>query len=115
MPKDEGLLLDILLAAQQAMRFVEDLEWEVFEFSELHQNAVIRSLEVIGEAARLVSDEMREKYPEIPWKLMIRMRNRLIHEYFRVELKTVWETVQNDLPDLVTVLKQILPPDEEVA
>lgn len=112
MLKDEGLLLDIFLAAQQAMRFVEDLEWEVFEFSELHQNAVIRSLEVIGEAARMVSEEMRAKYPEIPWKLMVKMRHRLIHEYFRVELKTVWETVQNDLPTLIEALKPILPPEE---
>ncbi len=113
MPHDEAYLLDLLLAAQQALRFVEDIEWEVFEASELHQNAVIRSLEVIGEAARLVSDETRAKYPDIPWKQIVGMRHRLIHEYFRVELKTVWDTTQNDLPGLVEKLKAIIPPDEE--
>ncbi|GAB4581914.1 MAG: DUF86 domain-containing protein [Anaerolineales bacterium] len=95
------------------MRFVEDLEWDVFENSELHQNAVIRSLEVIGEAARLVSEEIRTKYSDIPWKQIVGMRHRLIHEYFRVNLKTVWEATQNDLPGLVEKLKTIIPPDED--
>ena len=74
------------------------MTWKEFERSELHQNAVMRPLEVIGEAARRVSQQTRDAHPEIPWEQMIGMRNRLIHEYFRVNLATVWDTVQNDCP-----------------
>jgi len=112
MPRDEAYLLDILLAARKALRFVEDLSWEEFEQSDLHQNAVIRSLEIIGEAARLVSKQTRDAHPEIPWSQMIGMRNRLIHEYFRVDLATVWETIQKDLPALITLLEPLVPPQD---
>ncbi len=113
MPRDEAYLLDILIAARKALQFVEDLSWEEFERSELHQNAVIRSLEIIGEAARLVSRQTRNAHPEIPWSQMIGMRNRLIHEYFRVDLATVWETIQKDLPALVALLEPLVPPQED--
>jgi uncharacterized protein with HEPN domain len=65
---------------------------------------VIRPLEIIGEAARRISQDTRDAHPEIPWEQMIGMRNRLIHEYFRVNLTTVWETVQNDLPSLIALI-----------
>lgn len=112
MPRDEALLLDIYLAAQEATEFVNDIEWEVFEFSKLHQNAVIRSLEVIGEAAKLVSEGTRSKLPEIPWPVVVRMRNRLIHEYFRVNLRIVWDTVKNDLPPLIEILSKAVAKDD---
>jgi uncharacterized protein with HEPN domain len=66
MPRDEAYLLDILIEARKAMMFVESLTWEQFEHSELHQNAVLRPLEIIGEAARLVSAQTRDEHPEIP-------------------------------------------------
>jgi len=90
------------------------MTWEGFQQSELHQNAVMRPLEIIGEAARLVSQQTRQAHPEIPWEQMIGMRNRLIHEYFRVNLKTVWETVQNDLPRLIALMEPLVPPEDEV-
>jgi len=90
------------------------MTWEGFQQSELHQNAVMRPLEIIGEAARLVSQQTRQAHPEIPWEQMIGMRNRLIHEYFRVNLKTVWETVQNDLPRLIALIEPLVPPEDEV-
>jgi uncharacterized protein with HEPN domain len=74
---------------------------------------VIRPLEIIGEAARLVSQETRDTHPEIPWEQMIGMRNRLIHEYFRVNLTTVWETIQNDLPPLIAQIEPLVPPEDE--
>jgi uncharacterized protein with HEPN domain len=86
MQRDEAFLLDILIAARRAVRFLEGMTWEAFEQSELHQNAVMRPLEIIGEAARRVSQDTRDAYPDIPWDQMIGMRNRLIHEYSRVNL-----------------------------
>ena len=80
-----------------------------FENNELLHNATVRMLEVIGEAAGKISDELKAAHPEIPWHEMVGMRNRLIHEYFRVSLQTVWDTVQKDLPELIDRLEALLP------
>jgi uncharacterized protein with HEPN domain len=108
MRRDEAYLLDMLLAARKARQFVEGITQEEFAASELHQNAVIRPLEIIGEAAARVSPEARAAHPEIPWDLMVGMRNRLIHEYFRIDLLVVWETLQQDLPDLIALLEPLM-------
>jgi uncharacterized protein with HEPN domain len=113
MQRDEAYLLDILIAARKALQFLEGITWQEFAQSELHQNAVIRPLEIIGEAARRVSQETRDAHPEIPWQQMIGMRNRLIHEYSRVNLTTVWETVQNNLPPLIAQVEPLIPPEDE--
>lgn len=114
MRRDEAYLLDILIAARRAIRFLEGMTWETFEQSELHQDAVMRPLEIIGEAARRVSQETRDAHPNIPWDQMIGMRNRLIHEYTRVNLTTVWETVQDDLPPLIAWIEPLVPPEHEI-
>jgi uncharacterized protein with HEPN domain len=114
MPRDDAYLLDILIAARKARSFLEGMTWEQFVESELHQMAVIRPLEIIGEAARRISPETQEAYPEIPWAKMIGMRNRLIHEYFRVDLMTVWETVQDDLPPLIDLIEPLVPKEDEL-
>ena len=108
MRRDDAYLLDMLLAARKARQFVEGITQAEFAASELHQNAVIRPLEIIGEAAARVSPEARAAHPEIPWDLMVGMRNRLIHEYFRVDLLVVWETLQQDLPDLIALLEPLI-------
>jgi uncharacterized protein with HEPN domain len=114
MRRDDAYLLDILIAARRAIEFVDGLTWEEFVASDLHQSAVVRTLEIIGEAASRVSQDMRDAYPELPWPQMIGMRHRLIHEYFRVDLATVWDTVQNDLPPLIDQLEPLIPPEDEV-
>ena len=114
MQRDDAYLLDILIAARKALKFLEGMTWEEFERSELHQNAVMRPLEIIGEAARRVSQQTRDAHPEIPWEQMIGIRNRLIHEYFRVNLATVWDTVQNDLPRLIALIEPLVPSEDEV-
>jgi uncharacterized protein with HEPN domain len=114
MRRDEAYLLDMLLAARQAIRFLEHLTQAQFETSDLHQTAVIRDLEIIGEAARLVSAEFRGAHPDIPWSQMIGMRNRLMHEYFRINLAAVWDTVQSDLPGLIAQLEPLIPREDEV-
>ena len=114
MQRDDAYLLDILIAARKARKFLEGVTWEEFKRSELHQNAVMRALEIIGEAARRVSQQTRDAHPEIPWTQMIGMRNRLIHEYFRIDLAAVWDTVQNDLPGLIELIEPLVPPEDEI-
>jgi uncharacterized protein with HEPN domain len=114
MRRDDAYLLDILIAARRAIEFLADLTWEAFVASDLHQNAVVRTLEIIGEAASRVSQDTRDAHPNVPWPQMIGMRHRLIHEYFRVDLATVWDTVQNDLPPLIALLEPLIPPEDEV-
>jgi uncharacterized protein with HEPN domain len=89
MRRDEAYLLDILIAARRAMSYMEGSSREAFQENEMLQDAVIRPLEIIGEAAGRVSEAYREAHPEIHWHKMIGMRNRLIHEYFRVNYGAV--------------------------
>jgi uncharacterized protein with HEPN domain len=70
-----------------------------------------RRIEIIGEAARRVSPEARDKYPQIPWREMTSMRNLVIHEYDVVDIKQVWDTVRNKIPPLVEELAKIVPPE----
>lgn len=80
----------------------------------LVQNAVVYNLTVIGEAARQVSVWLKEKHPEVPWRDIIGTRNKVVHEYFRIDLDAVWDVVQNDLPQLsqqaVTILAELEEP-----
>ena len=112
MSRDEPLLLDMLIAAREARSFAADMGHTQFVASKLHQNAVIRSLEVIGEAASQVSRQFRNAHPEIPWRQIISMRNRLIHAYSNVSLDTVWDVLQDKLPELISTLRPLIPPDD---
>jgi uncharacterized protein with HEPN domain len=112
--RDEAFLLDILIASHRALQHLHNLSWDEFQDSALHQDAVIRQLEIIGEAARLVSDTYQEGHPEIPWQKMIGIWNRLLHEYFRVNVLVVWDTVHNDLPELINSIEPLLPPEDQV-
>ena len=111
---DAAYLLDILIAANKAIGYLDELSWNEFETSELHQDAAMRALEIIGEAANRVSDSTKETHPEIPWNQVIGMRNRLVHEYFRINLAAVWDTVQRDLPELVKLIEPLVPREEEL-
>ena len=111
MQRDDAYLLDMLLAARRARRFCEGITWEEFERSDLHQYAVFKAIEILGEAARLVSEEIQRAHPEIPWGPIAGMRNRLIHEYFRIDLPTVWQTVRDEIVPLVAQLEPLVPPE----
>ena len=102
---DDAYLLDMLNAARRAKQFVASLSQDEFAASDLHQSAVVKQLEIVGEAARRVSDEFQAAHPEIPWRLIVGMRNRLIHDYTRIDVETVWETVQRDLDPLISHLE----------
>ncbi len=111
---DEKYLLDMLLSARQARAYVEGMERERFLEDTRTQDAIIRRLEVIGEAASHVGARTREAHPTISWSAMAGMRNRLIHEYFRVDLEIVLQVVRYELADLVPTLEPLIPPEEEV-
>jgi len=98
------------LAANDALGFVVNMDEAVFRASRLHQNAVIRSLEVIGEAAGKVSSGVRAAHPEISWREITGMRHRLIHGYAEVRLDVVWAVVRDSLPPLLKAIEPLLPP-----
>ena len=112
MRRDEGYLLDMLIAARDARLFVSGLTRRQFDASRLHQNAVVKALEIIGEAAGRISEEARKAHPEIPWGEIIGMRNRLVHGYFEVDWEKVWDTVRHDLPPLIAMIEPLVPPEE---
>ena len=92
-------LEDILLAMDKIGQYTKNMSQEEFKQTDIVIDAVIRNLEVIGEAAKSVPIEAREEYSHIPWKRMIGLRNIKIHEYFGIDLSIVWTTVKNNLPE----------------
>jgi uncharacterized protein with HEPN domain len=111
MRRDDARLVDIYLAARKVQRFVAGMTYAEFRANELVQSAVVRELQVIGEAARALTDETRAMHPEINWRRVVGMRNRLVHEYFSISLEIVWKTVQTEVAPLVSQLEQYAPPD----
>ena len=110
--RDAALLLDMLLAARDARSFLEGLNEAAFLASRLHQNAVIRSLEIIGEAAGKVSPATQDAHPEIPWRDITGMRHRLIHGYGEVRLDLVWKVACDHLRLLIGELVRLIPDDQ---
>ena len=110
--RDAALLLDMLLAAQDAVAFLAGIDEAAFIASRLHQSAVIRALEVMGEAAGQVSAGLRAGHPEIPWSAVIGMRHRLIHGYADVRLDLVWSVATGDLDALIAALKPLIADEE---
>jgi len=111
-PRDAGYLLDILNAARAAHGYIEGSEFDAFLNDPQRQDAVIRRLEVIGEAAKRVSSAGRSSASSLPWDQMIGIRNVLIHNYDNVDLEIVWDTVTKDLPPLIRQLEGLVPPPE---
>lgn len=114
MKNDKTYLLDMLLAAKKIQQFTSGMSKEDFEASVLHQSAVLREIQVIGEAARLVSDEAKIQYSGIQWRAISGMRNRVIHEYFRVSLDIVWQVIAEEIESLIESINQILSDDEPI-
>jgi uncharacterized protein with HEPN domain len=108
MKKDEFYLMHILSAIDDIEDFTKNVTFDSFRINREKQNATIRSIEVIGEATKHLSKDLRSKYPQIPWKKIIGMRDILIHEYFGVKVDRIWEVVQNDIPLLKEIVKQAI-------
>ncbi len=109
--RDEAYLLDILLAARKIRAFTAEVDESGFQTNEVLQHAVLRLIQIIGEAARKISTDFRQSHPDIPWKEIVGMRHVLVHEYFRIIPEKVWEVVDRDIPDLLVKIEPLVPPE----
>ena len=101
MPRDfEVYLEDILQAIAKTRNYVAGLTRESFAQDSMRIDAVVRNLEIIGEAAKMIPESIRVEYPNIEWKKIAGLRDILAHHYFEVDLDIVWDIVQNKLPEL---------------
>jgi uncharacterized protein with HEPN domain len=113
-PRDWRLRIeDMLQAIDQIAQYVEGMTWEAFSTDQKTIDAVVRNIEIIGEASRHVPEGIAARYSHIPWTAMRGMRNILIHEYFLVSLSILWRTVTHNLPPLVPELQRILDENGE--
>lgn len=110
--RDDACLLDMLIAARKIRGFSQGVTYERFLADELMQHAMMRLIQILGEAARKVSPEFREAHPEIPWQGIIGMRNRMVHEYFRIIPAKVWEVIEGEVPALIPLLGPLVPSEE---
>ncbi len=105
---DRAFLSDIQEAIRRTGEYTAGMTYQAFLEDAKTQDAVIRNLEIIGEAARNLSKELRARHPGVPWKSMAGVRDRLIHHYFGVNLDIVWQIVTNELPEVAVRLESIL-------
>ncbi|MEK6681063.1 MAG: DUF86 domain-containing protein [Nitrospirota bacterium] len=104
----QDYLNDILESITDIEDFTKGMIFDVFSKDRKTIKAVVRSLEVIGEAGNKIPDNIQKRYSEIPWTEIVGMRNRLIHEYFGVDIDIVWETIKEDLEPFKVVVKKML-------
>jgi len=101
-------LQDIRDSIKDIEDFTRNMDFEDFARDRKTINAVIRSIEVIGETAKHIPKSIRDKYPSITWRKMAGMRDKLIHEYFGVDIKILWKTIKKDIPPLKPLIQNIL-------
>ena len=108
MSRDHAYLFDTLESARSILEYTRGKDWESFVKDNLLQDAVVRRLEIIGEASGCVSAETQRKYSQLPWSAMKGTRNKVIHEYDAIQLDIIWDIVQQDLPAPVNDLERIV-------
>lgn len=99
---------DMLESARKALAFVSGMTYDEFAEDEKTQFAVVRALEIVGEAAKKIPADLRKTYADIPWREISGTRDKLIHDYIGVNLSVVWRTLQDDIPLLITQLETLL-------
>ncbi|MDE1890846.1 MAG: DUF86 domain-containing protein [Planctomycetota bacterium] len=105
--EDTAIIQDMKEAIDRIMSYTSGMEYDSFLQDNKTQDAVIRNIEILGEASKSLSNETREKYPHIPWKDIAGTRDKLIHDYFGVNIDIVWDIVKNEIPTLSAQLKDI--------
>jgi len=106
--KDDSIYIDhILNSINRILDYISGKDRQAFEADLVTQDAVVRQLEVIGEATKRVSKELRSKHPDIPWADMAGMRDVLIHDYIDVDLGVVWKTASENIPDLKALILKL--------
>ncbi len=109
MPRDYKVYLeDILGASDKVRRYMTGLSFETFSNDEKTLDAVIRNLEVIGEAVKNIPEEIRSEHSDVDWQKIAGLRDILIHKYFGIDLEIIWDIIQNKLPGLEKRVRQIL-------
>jgi len=103
----------MLDAAKEALSFAKNRSRGDLDSDRMLVLSIVKSIEIIGEAASKVTQETKEAYTGLPWANIIAMRNRLIHVYFDIDLDRVWDTITDDLPQLVTSLQKMVPQDDK--
>jgi len=104
---------DILECIEKIEKYISNLSYDDFVKDNKTKDAVVRNLEIIGEAANQIPLNIRKRYKDIPWVQIIGLRHRLIHGYFIVDYDIVWNIIKKELPDLKTKIKEILKDLEE--
>jgi uncharacterized protein with HEPN domain len=108
--RDPAYLWDMLEAAREVQRFVAAVCLEEYMQESLRQRAIERTLEILGEAARNVSETFKTAHPDIPWRSIIAQRHVLAHEYGRIDHSRIWSVATLHIPDLITKLEPLIPP-----
>ena len=111
MSKRDNVLLihDMIESVQKIMTYTRDMSFDQFKSDSKTVDAVIRNFEVIGEAATRLTENYKNNNPEIEWSHLRGFRNRIVHEYFGIDLEIVWHIIEENLPELLTVLKNKYP------
>ncbi len=105
---DELYLYDIAKSCRKIADYLDSVSEDAFRSNELLQDAVARNIEIIGKASKGVSSDLREQNPEIEWKEIMRMRDKIVHHYFKLDLDVIWQTVTEDIPPLGLKVEKIL-------
>jgi uncharacterized protein with HEPN domain len=114
MRKDDLIRIRHMLdSAKEAISFIKDRERRDLDTDRMLVLSLIKSIEIMGEAASKVTKESRDIHPDVPWLNIIGMRNRLIHVYFDIDLDRVWDTITDDLPPVIAVLERIVQKEEK--
>ncbi len=109
--RDAVSLLDMLKAARKVVEYATGLDESSFMASSRDQDAILRQLTIVGEAAKRVSEEFRTSHPEVPWRRVAGFRDVVVHDYFKVDIEEVWRIVQGDVPSLIAVIEPLVPPE----
>ncbi|BDT72077.1 hypothetical protein os4_16110 [Comamonadaceae bacterium OS-4] len=110
--EDRIRLLHMTEAAQAALKFVAGKQKADLQSDQMLLFAVVRAIEILGEAANKVSEDLQSANSSIPWRAMVGMRNRLVHAYFDVDTEMVWKTLQSEIPELLSTLQALLLSDQ---
>jgi uncharacterized protein with HEPN domain len=108
--RDPANLYDILEASEKVQKYLKDKTYEDYLRDEMLRDAVERNLGIIGEAARRISEEVKQEHPEIPWRKIIAQRNVLIHEYDDIDYEEIWQVATIHLARLIDQIKPLIPP-----
>lgn len=109
MRRDVGHLADIVNAARRIQAYLSGVDYGAFERDPMRQDAVIRQLEILGEATKRLSEDFRLEHPDVPWRGIAGMRDILIHAYDHVDVAEVWRVAVQDVPRLLATLEGLLP------